>query len=400
MPSGWRSVKERVTPTTIPASFMAGERSTGHQVAVVVEVVLDELAARDAARRGRGRSGASTLTSSAGCTEPRRRACTIRRAPSSSGCSGRVGRLVELDDHAAAGGREQPQLAVAHLAAARVAHAAADDHGLDAEALGLAGVAVDQRARLLRREVDLRPHVQPHAVPQQALARRAAGLEAAQRTRASRPACARARAARRRGPFSSRTIAELAHLGEREQPLVLRVRAADAAEQVDVRGRRDALERELRHAPQVQALGHLRVHELQVAVDLPAAVERAPQRDRVGAGDAARRRGHVEHDALDAAAGCRALERCLQAVRQLLAGGRARRRGRRRPISPCGYSRGAARRSRPRRRRGPACPRTRRRDAGGVPFVLVARRDVRGAVARDAVPERRQLALRGTSGGS
>ena len=56
-----------------------------------------------------------------------------------------------------------------------------DDHGLDAEALGLARVAVDQRARLVGREVDLRPHVQPHAVPQQPLARRAAGLEAAQR---------------------------------------------------------------------------------------------------------------------------------------------------------------------------------------------------------------------------
>ena len=107
--------------------------------------------------------------------------------------------------------------------------------------------------------------------------------------------------------------AQLAHLGEREQPLVLRVRAADAAEQVDVRGRRDPLERELRHAPQVQPLGQLRVHELQVAVDLPAAVERAPQRDRVGAGDAAHRRGHVEHDALDERRDVRALERRLQA---------------------------------------------------------------------------------------
>ena len=29
MPSGWRSVKDRVTPTTIPASFIAGARSTG-----------------------------------------------------------------------------------------------------------------------------------------------------------------------------------------------------------------------------------------------------------------------------------------------------------------------------------------------------------------------------------
>ena len=225
-------------------------------------------------RAGSRRSGASTLTSSAGCTEPRRRACTIRRAPSSSGCSGRVGRLVDLDDHAAAGGREEPQLAVAHDAVARVAHAAADDHGLDAEALGLAGVAVDQRARLVRREVDRRPQVQPHAVPQQALARRAAGLEAAQRLQRLGQHVLEL-GQRDDAPVLVAHDRELAHLGEREQPLVLRVGATDAAEQVDVRRRGDPLERELRHAPQVQPLGHLRVHELQLAVELPAAVERS-----------------------------------------------------------------------------------------------------------------------------
>ena len=40
---------------------------------------------------GIARAGASILMISAGCTCPRRRAVTIRWAPSSSGCSGSVG---------------------------------------------------------------------------------------------------------------------------------------------------------------------------------------------------------------------------------------------------------------------------------------------------------------------
>ena len=205
MPSGWRSVKERVTPTTIAGLVHRRRAVDRDEVAVGVEVVLDELAARDRARARSRRSGASTLTSSAGCTEPRRRACTIRRAPSSSGCSGRVGRLVDLDDDAAAGGREQPQLAVVDCAVARVAHAAADDHGLDPEALGLARVAVDQRARP-RRARGRCPATRSAARGSTAGARAASGGPGSgAATRAPRPACARARAARRRGPFSSRT---------------------------------------------------------------------------------------------------------------------------------------------------------------------------------------------------
>ena len=61
----------------------------GHEAAVVVEVVLDEGARPDG--RAVARAGASRRTISAGCRTPRRRAATIRRAPSSSGCSGSVG---------------------------------------------------------------------------------------------------------------------------------------------------------------------------------------------------------------------------------------------------------------------------------------------------------------------
>ena len=89
MPSGKRGVKERVRPTTTPASFIAGPRSTGTS-APSASRSCSMNSPRGIERAGSRRSGASTLTSSAGCTEPRRRACTIRRAPSSSGCSGRV----------------------------------------------------------------------------------------------------------------------------------------------------------------------------------------------------------------------------------------------------------------------------------------------------------------------
>ena len=218
------------------------------EVPVGVEVVLDELAARDRARRiaplGRehlDQLGRVHRAAAAGLHDPPRALVQRLQRP-------RRG-LVDLDDDAAAGGREEPQLAVVDLPVARVAHAALDDHGLDPEALGLTRVAVDQRAGLVGLEVDVRPHVEPHAVPQQALARGAAGLEAAQRLQ---------RLGQRVLELGQRDDAavlvahdaQLAHLGQREQPLVLRVRAADAAEQVDVRRRGDALQRELRHAPE------------------------------------------------------------------------------------------------------------------------------------------------------
>ena len=203
------------------------------QGAVGVEVVLDELAARDRAARiaTLGRQHLDQLrrvhrAAAAGLHDPPR--ALVQRLQ-------RAGRrLVDLDDHATPGGGEEPQLAVAHDPVARVAHAAADDHGLDAEALGLAGVAVDQRTRLVRREVDRRPQVQPHAVPQQALPRGAARLEAPQRLQRLGEHVLEL-GQRDDAPVLVAHDRDVAHLGEREQPLVLRVGAADAAEQVDVR---------------------------------------------------------------------------------------------------------------------------------------------------------------------
>ena len=167
------------------------------QVALVVEVVLDELAARDRAggiaplgRQHLDQLGRVHGAAAAGLHDPPR--ALVQRLQRTRR------RLVDLDDHAAAGGREQAQLAVVDDAVARVAHAAADDHGLDAEALGLAGVAVDQRARLVRREVD-RPATGSAARGSTAGARAASGGPgSAAATPATRPACARARAARRR----------------------------------------------------------------------------------------------------------------------------------------------------------------------------------------------------------
>ena len=112
-----------MTPTTIPASFIAGGAVDGHQVAVVVQVVLDELAARDRPRDvgALGREHLDQLgrvhgAAAAGLHDPARALIQRLQRP--------CGRLVELDDHAAPGGREQPQLALVDLAVARVAHAA------------------------------------------------------------------------------------------------------------------------------------------------------------------------------------------------------------------------------------------------------------------------------------
>ena len=352
-------------PTTIPASFIAGGRSTGTRCPSSSRSCSMN-SPRGMPRARSGISGASTLTSSAGWTEPRRRACTIRRAPSSSGCSGRVDGSSSSTSTPRPAGREEPQLALAQLAAAPIAHLALDDHGLDAEALGLAGVAVDQRTRLLRREIHVRPDVEPHAVPEQALARRAAGLEAAQRAQRLGQHVLEL-GQRDDAPGVVADDRQLAHLGQGEQPLVLRVRAADAAEQVHVGGRRDALQRELRHAPQVQALGQLGVDELELAVDLPAAVERAPQRDRVRAPRGrARARGRRARRAAPAAGCPRGSAPRAGRLREVLARGRVGvevqvDRLVLRILAP----RGA--RSRPRRRRGPACPRTPRRGAGAGP---------------------------------
>ena len=181
----------------------------------------------------------------------------IRWAPSSSGCSGSVRRVVELDGHAAAGGAEDAQHPVALDAVLAHAHAQLDH--LEAEPGARAREAADDLARLGRVEVHRRPGVEQQPVPVQALARRAARLDRAHRLErlADHPLelGQRGDAA---GLVADRR--EVAHLGERDQPLVARVLVRHRAEQVDVLGRGQPLEVELAQPPHVHPLGHHRVH--------------------------------------------------------------------------------------------------------------------------------------------
>ena len=64
MPSGWRAVKFRMTPDDDVGRVLAERALDRHEAAVAVEVVLDELAGRELARRPRRAPGASIRTSS------------------------------------------------------------------------------------------------------------------------------------------------------------------------------------------------------------------------------------------------------------------------------------------------------------------------------------------------
>ena len=169
----------------------------------------------------------------------------IRCAPSSSGCSGAVRRVAELDRDAAAGGAEDAQRAVALHAV--LAHARAELDHLEAEPGARAREAADDLARLARRELHRRPGVEQQPVPVQALARRPAGLHGAHRLErlAHHPL-----ELRQRGDAAGLVAdrREVAHLGERDEPLVARVLVRDGAEQVDVLGRGQPLERRTRAA--------------------------------------------------------------------------------------------------------------------------------------------------------
>ena len=169
-----------------------------------------------AARRwsARGRA-AGRSRPGAGC--PRRRAEIRRRAPSSSGCRGSVGGSSTSTATSCPVGREEPQDALAHHAVG-LAQTALDQQHLEPEAGGQRRQARHQRADLLGVGLHHRPHVQQHAVPHQAAAQRAAGLEAAdrlehldehllelrQRDDPARPRRARASG---RGPRRARTAA-------------------------------------------------------------------------------------------------------------------------------------------------------------------------------------------------
>ena len=215
---------------------------------------------------------------------PRRRAATIRRAPSSSGCSGSRRRIADLDDDALAHEREEAQHAVAHRAVG-LAQAPADEDVLDPEAERARRQALHDRVDLLRGELDDRPHVQLDAVPQQPPARRSASLEAADRLEGL---AEDALELRQRGdpPLLVAHRRQVAYLGEREQALVLRVGVRDAAERVDVLRRRKPLEAEVLQPPQLQSVPHHGVQPAEhLVLDKP--LGGVPECDRVDRGHAA-----------------------------------------------------------------------------------------------------------------
>jgi hypothetical protein len=88
---------------------------------------------------------------------------------------------------------------------------------------------------------------------------------------------------------------QVAHLGEREEALVLRVLPRDALEEVDVLGRREPLDVEALEAPEVEALADHRVHRpVELLLD-EAAVAR-PEREVLHAAHAEARAGGRERE--------------------------------------------------------------------------------------------------------
>ena len=218
------------------AGLVAARAVDGHERAVVVEVVLDELAGRMA------RGGA-----------PRRQQAHDLGGVQDAAAAGRddppralVERLQRLASAARRPRRRRPRPASVKKRSTRsctvpscVAHPPADEDVLDAEAERARREAAHHRVDLLRGELDDRPDVEQQAVPQQPPARRPASLEAADRLERL---AEHALELGQRGdpPLLVAHRRQVAHLGERDQALVLRVRARDAAEQVDVLGRRQA----------------------------------------------------------------------------------------------------------------------------------------------------------------
>ena len=213
------------------AVLVAARAVDGHELAVVVEVVLDELAGRmtRVARRG-----ASSFTISAGC-----------RMPAAARGDDPLRALVErLQRLASAGspistttplarGGEEAQHAVAHRrrrrAGARSWTMLEPEAGASCARSGCM-TALD----LLRGELD-RPARRRAGCGSTAAARAAAGEPGSARI-ASNASRDDALELGQRGdpPVLVAHRRQVAHLGEREQALVLRVLVRDAAEQVDV----------------------------------------------------------------------------------------------------------------------------------------------------------------------
>ena len=266
----------------------------GYERAVVVEVVLDELAGR---MTGRWRAAAPAgARSRPGCRMPRRRAATIRRAPSSSGCSGSRRRLADLDDDALAHEREEAQHAVAHRAvglaqptARRATCSIPRPSVLGARRRITALISSGERS------ID-RPDVQLDAVPLQPPARRAASLEAADRSRGPRTSMRSSSGSAATRPCCVAHRRQVAHLGEREQPLVLR---RSRARRRGTRRRPPATasrsRREVLQPPQLQSVRHHRVQSAEHLV-LDEPLGGVAEGERVDGGHAAPALGLRDRD--------------------------------------------------------------------------------------------------------
>ena len=139
-------------------------------------------------------SPSSSLTISAGCTSPRRRAEMIRWAPSSSGCSGSVG--------GPPSSTVTPRPAGLNMRSTRSRSSPSSRMRRRSWTSSSPSPALMRAKRLMTAlasagvEVDRGPGVEQQPVPVQPLARRAAGLERAHGLERLRAPSARARAAR------------------------------------------------------------------------------------------------------------------------------------------------------------------------------------------------------------
>ncbi len=152
---------------------------------------------------------------------------------------------------------------VPELSARRVRDARAEHDLLEAESRRRGGELADHVIELPGGECQRRPHVEQDAVPvEAALGRPLRLVEPDGRQRFGQHALEV-----RQLDHAARGVADrgqVAHLGEREQALVLRVLARDGAEEVDVLHRRQPLDLEVAQPPEVEPLAH---HGVQAAVD-------------------------------------------------------------------------------------------------------------------------------------
>ena len=234
-------------------------------------------------------------------------------------------RIVDLDDDALPGRREDAQDALA-LAPVGLAQAALDEQHLHAEAGRGGSHPAHDRVDLLRAQVDHRPDVQKHAVPLQPAARLAVRLEAADsRERLDEHALELGQ-----GDRTAVGVAhggQITHLGQGEEPLVVRVGAAHTVEEVDILDRGQPVEREAREPGQAQSVRHRRVQAAQRLI-LDEPLRRGPERERGQRRHAAAllRPADGHHHAVHAGGQHHAGERGVQLLGERRAGRGLRRR--------------------------------------------------------------------------